>query len=154
MLKIDVTETARILDILSNLHADNQAFFGMMTPQHMVEHLILTLQISTEKITKELMFPPEIAQKIRYAVIVSENELPVGFKAPFMLKEELMPLEQANLQSAIEKLGMELTYFIDFFDQHPDKKTINPSMGELNFEEWLIFHRKHFTHHFKQFGLV
>ncbi len=154
MSKIDIENISIVSDVLSNLHPDNQVIFGMMTPQHMVEHLITTFQISTEKIQIEMMFPTEIAQKIRFAVIISENEIPIGFKVPFMPKETPMPLKYVSLKSAIEILKIELAYFKDYFNQNPARKTMNPSMGELNFDEWLIFHNKHFTHHFKQFDLV
>ena len=35
-----------------------------------------------------------------------------------------------------------------------DIKTTNPVFGDLNYEEWIRFHSKHFAHHFKQFGLL
>jgi len=31
---------------------------------------------------------------------------------------------------------------------------IPPRLGKLNYKEWIIFHNKHFTHHFKQFELI
>jgi len=36
---------------------------------------------------------------------------------------------------------------------NPDALKLNPTFGELNKAEWEIFHEKHFTHHFKQFGI-
>jgi len=34
------------------------------------------------------------------------------------------------------------------------KTTLHPVFGELNFEEWILLHYKHVTHHLKQFGLI
>ena len=37
---------------------------------------------------------------------------------------------------------------------NPAAKPVNPTMGELDRHEWVKFHNKHFTHHFKQFDLI
>ena len=41
-----------------------------------------------------------------------------------------------------------------YFKENKDATPINPTMGELNKQEWTIFHNKHFEHHFKQFNLT
>ena len=41
-----------------------------------------------------------------------------------------------------------------YFEENKDATPINPTMGELNKQEWIIFHNKHFEHHFKQFNLT
>ena len=34
------------------------------------------------------------------------------------------------------------------------KTSLHPVFGELNFEEWVLLHYKHVTHHLRQFGLL
>ena len=41
-----------------------------------------------------------------------------------------------------------------FLSENSDFKAIHPFFGELNTEQWLLFQRKHFTHHLSQFNLL
>jgi hypothetical protein len=150
---IQITKQESLLPLLKQLYPETKAIFGKMSAQHMIEHLILTLKIASNKIPHPSYFREEKAQAIKQAIIYSPLEMPVGFKAP-MLTDDLSPLLHTTLESAITELTEELTYFDNFFKATIGIKTMNPSMGELNYDEWVIFHNKHFTHHFKQFGLV
>ena len=40
------------------------------------------------------------------------------------------------------------------FNSDPNYKAIHPIYGELDFDLWCRLHQKHYTHHFKQFGLI
>ena len=151
---IDVTKQLGVVELLSNINIDSVASFGIMRPQHMVEHLATTLRISTEKEIGILSFSVEKAEKIKFVVIQTKNEFPEGFKSPILPKEEVAPLIHPDLKSAIYSLQAELIYFEEYFKINPSTKTMNPTLGELDYEEWKIFHDKHFLHHFKQFGLV
>ncbi|MFI5156737.1 MAG: hypothetical protein ACHQEM_11150, partial [Chitinophagales bacterium] len=77
----------------------------------------------------------------------------IGFRAP-MLPPDPVPLKNQSLEAAKEQLKQELNAFDEYFARDPDAKPTNPTMGPLHFDEWLIFHNKHFTHHFKQFNLL
>ena len=44
--------------------------------------------------------------------------------------------------------------YILFFENNPGAIPVNVTFGELNKEEWIVFHKKHFTHHLSQFGLM
>jgi len=70
-----------------------------------------------------------------------------------MLGETPPPLKYTDIPSAIEQLKEELIAFDKFFE---DKTVtaINPALGVLNYEEWLMVNNKHFTHHMGQFELV
>jgi oxepin-CoA hydrolase/3-oxo-5,6-dehydrosuberyl-CoA semialdehyde dehydrogenase len=58
------------------------------------------------------------------------------------------------LKFAISILLSELNRFDKYFKENKYATPINPTMGELNKQEWTIFHNKHFEHHFKQFNLT
>ncbi|WP_299248226.1 hypothetical protein [uncultured Cytophaga sp.] len=150
---IQIINQKLLLQIFNQLSPDSKAVFGKMSAQHMIEHLILTLKISSNKIPHPSYFREEKSQAIKQAIIYSPLEMPIGFKAP-MLTDDLSPLLHTSLESAVTELMAELTYFNTFFKSNDAMKTMNPSMGELNYDEWIIFHNKHFTHHFKQFGLA
>src|SRR5690606_32458996 len=59
-----------------------------------------------------------------------------------------------NLETAKTKLLAALENFHKFFAENPEAKPIHPFFGPLNHDEWLQFQRKHFQHHFTQFGLI
>jgi len=40
------------------------------------------------------------------------------------------------------------------YSQDQKKTALHPYYGNLNYEQWLLLHSKHFTHHFSQFGLM
>ena len=149
---IQITNEIELIRLLNTLTEISAPSFGKMSTQHMIEHLILTLKISSNKLPHPSYFREEKALAFKQAIIYSPIEMPVGFRAP-MLAEELSPLIHPNLPTALTELDQELTYFKYFFKMNPNLKTTNPSMGELNNDEWIVFHNKHFTHHFKQFNL-
>jgi len=148
---VDILNVVCVENALDVLQGNQQAIFGKFTPQHMVEHLLFTLEISVGKYKQELVSKEEQREALR-AFLYSEKELRFGAKAPF-LTDELPPLVYSNLEEAIMKLKETLTHFFDYYEHSTDQHT-HPVFGLLNREEWIMFHNKHFTHHFKQFGLV
>jgi oxepin-CoA hydrolase/3-oxo-5,6-dehydrosuberyl-CoA semialdehyde dehydrogenase len=54
----------------------------------------------------------------------------------------------------MNKLKSEIDDYEIFFENYPGAKPVNVTFGELNKEEWDVFHQKHFTHHLSQFGLL
>lgn len=151
---IDIRNRLQIESVLSSLKSDTQPVFGIMSAQQMIEHLILVLQASNGKKDIPLSYPEERTEKSKNIFIYSERALPIGYKAPFLPAEGTVPTECSTLASAIEKLFEELNDFDTYFAQLQDEKRTHPVMGNLNYNEWVIFHNKHFTHHFKQFSLI
>jgi hypothetical protein len=150
---IDILVRANLFEVLNPLQADMKPEFGAMTPQHMVEHLAFAVRFSNGKEPQQHHFTSDKEQKIKSFVIGSERDMPIGFKSPVLPIDELPVLKHSSLTNAIETLKTELSDFDSYFLKHPFEKPINPTMGELCFKEWVIFHNRHFTHHFKQFRL-
>jgi oxepin-CoA hydrolase/3-oxo-5,6-dehydrosuberyl-CoA semialdehyde dehydrogenase len=63
-------------------------------------------------------------------------------------------LVYSDLERAKKKFFEEINNFEEYFKENPEIKPINATFGPLNYEEWVAFHNKHFTHHFTQFGLI
>jgi hypothetical protein len=59
-----------------------------------------------------------------------------------------------SLEEAIQELVACLDKFHAYYVTNKNNKHMNPVFGLLNYEEWLMFHTKHFSHHFKQFELL
>jgi hypothetical protein len=149
---IKINEIIDLTKRLEKLNEHSTANFGKMTPQHMVEHLIFSLRFSNGKMPQKLMLDESTSKNIKEFVINTDKELPIGFKAP-MLTDELLNIYFPNLDSAKKQLEKEISEFYEYAEQNPSQKPINPTMGELDFEEWNKFHNKHITHHFNQFGI-
>lgn len=138
---------------LDKLKIDTPAEFGIMTPQHMVEHLTITVKISYNKI-KITDF--ELSEKQKYqkkALLDTPMDFPRGVTAPGMDEGELIPLRNSTLEEAKKQLVSSITDYNTFFKLSPTATTVHPRFGRLNYAEWEKFHPKHFKHHFKQFGI-
>jgi hypothetical protein len=150
---IDINNRQEIEQKIKTLNSDASPVWGKMTAQHMVEHLTFAVMFSNGEKPQRLYFPDDKANLIKTAVVYTDKELPKGFKAP-MLGEELPKLEHKDIQTAIDRLFTELENFDKHFINNPDVRPVNPTMGELDRQEWVKFHNKHFTHHFRQFDLI
>jgi oxepin-CoA hydrolase/3-oxo-5,6-dehydrosuberyl-CoA semialdehyde dehydrogenase len=139
---------------LQQLHADAIAKWGKMNAQQMVEHLIDFIDLSVEKIHFPLAVPEEDLPKYK-TFLMSEKPFRENTKAPAtVLGENPLPAKLNSLQSAVHQLKISVSDFFSFFAKYPDKKTLHPAFGWLNFEQWLMLHYKHISHHLRQFELI
>ncbi len=150
---IDINNKQHIFEILERLDVNAVPLFGKMTAQHMVEHICGGVIFSNGKLPQKLYYPADKAAIMKNILIYSDAGFPKDFKAP-MLGDDLPKLVFPDLQTAIHRLSIQLDNFHLYFEQNKGIKPIHPVMGELDYQEWIIFHNKHFTHHFKQFGLI
>ena len=58
------------------------------------------------------------------------------------------------MEEAVADLSRSVEAFETYFKVDPDIRTMHPVFGELNFEEWVLLHYKHVTHHLRQFELL
>ena len=139
---------------LQQLHADALPKWGKMNAQQMVEHLIDFVDLSVEKIQFPLSVPEVDLPKYK-AFLMSDKQFRENTKAPAnVLGENPMPIKYDSLHSAINQLRDSVANFFAFFKENPGKKTLHPAFGWLNFEEWLVLHFKHISHHLRQFELI
>ena len=139
--------------LLEKLSIDTKPVWGTMTAQHMIEHLVQTLKASNgNSPINDCMNPPEKFPILK-KILLSNRPLPKGF-VNTIVGEGLKPLQFENLDSAKNELKKEVNFFFNYFNQHPSEKPNNPTFGPLNYEEWIVFHKKHFMHHYTQFGLI
>lgn len=136
---------------LDELKSDQNPLWGKMTAQHMVEHLIWSIQISNGKLNYNCSAPPERLPAMK-RFLLSEKPLPKLFINP-VIGADLVELKYSKIEEAKKKLKEEISDYYNFFKQNPDSKPIHMIFGELNKAEWDVLHRKHFTLHLSQFGL-
>lgn len=138
----------RVPELLKELRVDTPSTFGVMTPHHMVEHLIWI----TKSTAREYEPVPEIFTESQQGFM---NFVKKGahfrYRHKDIKQEDLQPPRTSSLRDAIEIIPEALARLYAF---EPDHIFFNPMMGALNFEEMELFHRKHYEHHLqRQFGL-
>ena len=148
---VDFLNEDEVRDKLAKLDSNTQPLFGKMNAQQMVEHLSAVTQIANGN-WKVDIFVSEEKNARRKPFLNTESELTTGFKAPF-LAEEPNPLQFNSLQEAIDDLIAQVKTFEEVFTNDANRTVVHPFFGELDYEYWKKFQVKHFTHHFKQFGL-
>jgi len=151
-MQIQISDSTSIRNKISKLTADSQPVFGQMSAQHMLEHLGFTLMISTGIRESKLYVSPENAALYKEKLLTTDMKMPRGFKAP-MLNDTPPPLKFNSFEKAADFLQNQLDWYFLYVAKNPDAIHMHPTLGKLNMNEWYIFHNKHFTHHFEQFGL-
>lgn len=139
---------------LSKLTENTQAKWGMMTPQHMVEHLEDSYRIATGEIWDfDISTPEEYIEKVQ-STLWDYTPMPQGYKMPLMKENELETLRHPDLETAKQKMLEAREAYVDYYKENPDVLQKNAVFGYLNKYEWYLLERKHLNHHFEQFGLL
>ena len=144
-------KSERIIESLNKLTPDQKPLWGKMTAQHMVEHLIWTVQCSNGRLKLDCYTTPERLPILK-RFLMSNKPLPQLFVNP-AIGPDLLPLKYSNLEEAKRELEREIEYYNKYFNENPEALTVNPIFGKLNKKEWNILHEKHFALHLSQFGI-
>ena len=70
----------------------------------------------------------------------------IGYNFEDGITEDVEQLKEELLESS--------NAMLIFLSENTDFKSIHPFFGELTAEQWLLFQKKHFTHHLSQFNLL
>jgi len=142
-----------LVNTLAKLNADTKPEWGMMTAQHMLEHLEFTLKIAVEDFQAEVATPEEHLEKVQ-ETLYNYQKMPKNFKMPLMKEDGLEKLIHADFDKAKSAFLKAYDKFEEFFKENSEKTTKNAVFGELTYFEWKLLNRKHFNHHFEQFSLL
>ncbi len=137
---------------LEKLNEDTERVWGTMSPQAMVEHLVGTWMISNGRAKVDLAVPEDSLPK-RRAFLFSDKEYARGIPNPVFGGKE-QPLRKPDLSAAKEALLKEIDRFFEHHEENPGLIYTHPVFGDLDFEGWLTFQKKHMGHHLRQFGLI
>lgn len=143
--------TEEIANSLKNLKADTPAAFGIMTSQHMIEHLTWIIK-SSAKDHGEPEGQPSKGQ-LGFKKFIEGGAI-FKHRPKDQSKEDLPPLKYGSLEEAMAQIPLAISRFYHFYEGKSDKKGYHPMMGELTFEEIELFHYMHVRYHFWQFGLL
>lgn len=150
-MKFVQADLCAFLEILENLDEKKSASWGKMIPQRMIEHLSDCIYMSCGIGNHELLIPEEKIKGMQ-AFLYSEKEMLQNILVPFA--KENTPLRNTDIELAIDEFTMAWVDFEEMYSEDPQKTALHPYYGNLNYEQWLLLHSKHFTHHFTQFGLM
>lgn len=139
--------------LLENLTETSTAKWGIMGPQHMLEHLSVLFYFSSKDRGINVIMPAS-ALGFDDGWLETNEEFPHFVKGAGLKEGETERLRFANLEETKGRFMKGLQGFFTFFEDHPDAMLTHPVFGDLDFARWLQFHHKHIRHHFKQFGLI
>lgn len=137
---------------LRTLKTDQKPSWGLMSPQHMVEHLVGSWRVSNGNAKVKAIFQGDELAKRRqflFSDLAYEKNIPNP-----VFRDGLQPLRKASLSDAIDQLEAEMDCFFVYYAANPGITEVHPVFGALDFEGWLVFQTKHMQHHLAQFDLL
>ena len=149
---VDFSDEDKIRETLKGFSSKAKPLFGQMNGQQMIEHLSNITQIANGNWKIDAYVSDEKANR-RKPFLNTDNEIQVGFKASY-LSETPSDLKFKSIEEAIDDLINQVKIFEKVFKEDESRVISHPFFGELNEDLWAKFQVKHFTHHFKQFGLI
>lgn len=149
-LDFNKAKVAKALDKLTEAHTPK---WGILTPQHMVEHLEFFIQMAMGKVETEIITPEKRIERFKESLF-NYRAMPRSFDHPLLKEKELEVLRFGNLAEAKAALLTAIDDYETFFKENPGIETPNTVFGMLDKQLWDLMNRKHFHHHFSQFGLV
>ena len=138
--------------MLRQLEGHQEPNFGLMTAQHMVEHLIYV----TKSLSRRHGDPEgEPTKSQLYFRKFIDKGCPFEYRPKEgVTKDSLNPLRSTNIEAAIQGLEKATAQFYALFDSNPNHKSYNPMMGEFDLAELELFNYQHGRWHAHQFGLI
>jgi oxepin-CoA hydrolase/3-oxo-5,6-dehydrosuberyl-CoA semialdehyde dehydrogenase len=144
---------ANVIKGLAKLAANTPAQWGILAPQHMVEHLEYFMLMAIGKVETNITTPEKYLERTQESLF-NYRSMPKDFKHPLLKKAALEDLRFDSLEAAKEALLASIDAYETFFKENPGIQTPNTVFGMLDKQLWDLVNRKHFDHHFEQFGLL
>lgn len=143
--------TSTVPTLLKKLSAEQEPTFGLMTAQHMLEHLIVVTKTSIKDMGPA---PDELTDKQKGFMKYVTSGAEMKHRPSDKTKADLPDLRLESMAKAQEELINAIKRFQSDLEQRADKAYYNPLMGVLQPEEMTSFHARHYEYHLeKQFGL-
>ncbi len=144
----------KIIECLNKLSEDTKPQWGILTPQHLLEHLEQGYRILSGEIQDfDIATPEKILDKVHNS-LYNYEKFPKGTAFPTMKKGELEDLIHPDFATAKQKFIEAREAYKAFFKENPEAKLKNMVFGHLNKYESYLLERKHLNHHFEQFGIL
>ena len=140
----------KVPQLAEKLTTDHKASFGLMTPQHMIEHLIWI----TKGTAKDFGEAPQELTKGQLGFMkFINNGAHFKYFESDKTEKDLPKLKYDSLEEAKENLPIALNRLKNFLAE-PRETIYHPMMGNLTPDQLATFHYQHYKWHLeRQFGL-
>lgn len=139
--------------LLGRLTDDSKNKWGMMGPQHMVEHLEWSMHMAVGKYQTNVVTPEEKLEKYQDS-LWNYYHMPETYPHPDLKKDTTEDLRFGSLAEAKEAFLVAYEEFQQYYKENPEAIHNNSVFGPLDKEHWDLMHRKHIHHHFEAFDLI
>jgi hypothetical protein len=146
---IDINNREVLRRLLMTLDANTTPLWGKMAPQQMVEHLVDQVQWTNGKKIPSCDKSAEEAKRGKRQMIYTDAQIPKNVFLGDLPDHHQYP----DIEAAINQLMTELNDFDRYFKE-AGVTAIHGGFGPMDYNEWVIWHNKHFTHHLRQFNLI
>lgn len=144
----------KIAECLNKLTENTKPSWGILTPQHLLEHLEQGYRIMSGEIQDfEIATPEKILDKVHNS-LYNYDKFPMGTKFPTMKKDQLEDLIHSDFETAKAKFFEAREQYKTFFKENPEAVLKNMVFGEMNKYASYLLERKHLNHHFEQFNIL
>ncbi len=144
--------TQTLPTMLKTLPSDQEPNFGLMSAQHMVEHLIYVVKVTMKRRGEPEAEPTK--SQLYFRKFIENGAVFQHRPKKGASKADLSELRMANIGAAIAGLEAAIAKFYALYEENPAFKSYNPMMGEFNMEELELFNYQHCRWHAYQFGLI
>lgn len=151
MISYESYFTEELPSIIKSLKEEDNPSWGEMSSLEMLEHLRVAIEMCLDDIPREITTPEEKLEAFRRFLM---SEKPFMQNAPKPAAFNDYPEKNGDINKRKMELLKAVVKMMAHFERYPEFSSIHPSFGRLNVDQWKQLHKKHFTHHFTQFGLV
>ncbi len=139
--------------MLNGLTESTKPKWGLLTPQHLVEHFDFFNLLALGELDCPIITPEDKIEKYQES-LWNYKPMPKDYQHPIFKKGELEALRYASLDEAKTAFWKSKTALDTYYKENPEAVLPNPVFGHLGKYEMQLLQRKHFNHHFTQFGLI
>lgn len=138
---------------LEKLAVDTLPLWGSMHPKQMLLHLRQSTEMIHFQGEMKMRIPEEKTARA-IAFLYSDKPIQKGVQVPLDIGYNLADGSQEELAQLKTDVERAIQKMLSYFQENPSHQSIHPYFGNLNVEQWLLFQRKHFQHHLRQFGVI
>jgi oxepin-CoA hydrolase/3-oxo-5,6-dehydrosuberyl-CoA semialdehyde dehydrogenase len=142
-----------IVKCLNGLTENTMPAWGIMTPQHLVEHFEFFCRMTIGEVQTEIITPEKYIEKYQDS-LWTFDDMTKNYQHPLFKKGQTEKLRFNNLEDAKAAFLISYDKYIQFFKENPNAKTANTVFGMLDKYHWYLLNRRHMNHHFRQFGVL
>ena len=137
---------------LAKLKEDSKAKWGTMTAKEMLIHLIQSSKMM--HFGNNTLLIKEDYVKKAIAFLYTDKAIKKGLVVPNDIGFNFTDNINENIEQLKDELITSSDNMFTFLIENTDFKAIHPYFGELDTKQWILFQRKHYSHHLNQFGLL